>query len=423
MTIFNFKFTRDTLFYNYTTLMFIYIVANGLLFPAKSLLSILIPTVFVIYSLWINVNYNKYYKNTMSMYIFMLYILVLMFFSSELLYSLKNVLKFFLSFLYFGVAVVFVKNYDDLFRLFKAMMTLGFLFIVNILISNLFNLGGGAYGNYETSYLQTGSVYSEGLNAMGYYLVMLPAIIQLYPFRRKKNIRTIIISSVIILIFLILILKRGSLLAVVVGYFVLLIFSEIKQKNQIIKIIVFSSILLTVTYPIYKNMLMDRIKVREARFRLDSYETEGRFTENELVIEDIFYSGNISWLLFGHEVLNSSYNYGGGIYGERQLHNDYAQILSGSGIIGMSLYLLLNISILNYFLKLRRRLIRLGLYTKREKTLNMLFWTYFIVYFALGVSGSIGSLLYAPIRFIILGSIIGLFNSIPIQHKMRISNI
>jgi O-antigen ligase len=171
-------------------------------------------------------------------------------------------------------------------------------------------------------------------------------------------------------------------------------------------------------------MLLSRYKVREDRMQIDSYETEGRYMENTLVINDIIFSGNINWLLFGHEVLNSPGNYGNGVWGDRQLHNDYAQVLNGSGIIGLSLYIFMNISILTYYLKLKKRIVFLGLYSNKEKVLNIVFWSFFIAYFALGLSGSISSIIYNVIRFIFLGAIIGVFKNIPylVSQDIKIKN-
>jgi len=219
---------------------------------------------------------------------------------------------------------------------------------------------------------------------------------------------------------LILVLKRGALLVVAIGYLVMLLFTEFKQKRKIFQIILAFFLVLVITYPLYEDMLHSRYKVRERRLQTDSYETEGRYLENKLVIEDIFFSGNMSWLLFGHEVLNSPGNYGHGAWGDRQLHNDYAQVLNGSGVIGLSLYLLMNISIFTYYHKLKKRVILLGLYTKREKVLNMVFWSFFLAYFALGLSGSITSIIYNVIRFVFLGAIIGVYKNIPYFYSQNV---
>jgi hypothetical protein len=342
------------------------------------------------------------------------YFLILVFFSSNFLYSLKNVLKAFTPLLFFGVAVTFVNDYRDFNKLLKSMIILSILFIANMIISNLLDLGGGKYTEEETEYLQTGSIYSEGLNSMGYYLVLIPAIIQLYPFKSFFRKLLVVLSSVVIFIILLIVMKRGALVVVLIGYTVMIYFAEIRQKQKLIKIALFLLTLLVLAYPVYKDILLSRFDVREERFQLDSYETEGRFTENTIVLNDLFNSGNAIWMLFGHEVLNSSGNYGGGIYGQRQLHNDYAQVLNGSGITGLGLYLFMNFSILAFYLRLKNRIIALGMYSRTEKILNVVFWAYFIAFFALAFSGGIDSLVYNPIRFIFLGAIIGVFKNIPL---------
>lgn len=412
---------KTTLFFHYTTLIFIYVVANGLIIAPQSVLTFIIPSIFLIYAVWINIKQNNYYEHTKLVLVYMIYILVLVFFSSNVMYSLKNVLKSITPLLYFGAAMVLVTDYKALNRLFKSMIVLSFLFVVNMIISNIFNLGGGAYSDEETDYLQTGSIYSEGLNAMGYYLVLVPAMIQMYPFKSRLYKRITLVISLVIFISLLLVMKRGALLVVLFGYVIMLLFSEIKQKVRIVQIVVTSAILLILTYPLYEKMLISRYKVREERLQMDSFETEARYTENALIIDDIIFSGNKTWLFFGHDVLNSRGNYGGGAYGDRQIHNDYGQVLNGSGIIGFLLYIFMNISILTYYLKLKKKIVTLGLYAKNEKMLNIVFWSYFLAYFALGASGSIDSLIYNVIRFIMLGAIIGIFQNIPLHKNEALS--
>ena len=352
----------------------------------------------------------------------MIYIFIMVCFSSNIMYSLKEAIKSFISLFYFGVAIVFINNYKDLNKLFRAMIILSFLFILNLIIANIFHLGGVQYSEDETNYLETGNVYSEGLNAMAYYLVLLPAIIQLYSFKSLLKKRTVLLSSIVILILLLVTLKRGALLVVFIGYLILISQSEFKQKKKLFRIIFITFIALVLLFPIYENMLKSRFNARKDRMQVESYESEMRYRENFLVINDIFFSGNVVWLFFGHEMFNSPGNYGGGVFGPRQLHNDYAQVLNGSGILGLGLYFLMNFSILMYYLKLKKRIMLYGLYTKKEKMLNAVFLSYFIAYFALCVSGSVDSVIYNAVRFIFLGAIIGVFKNIPDYYKQSIKD-
>lgn len=324
---------------------------------------------------------------------------------------MKNVLKSLLPFLYFGLAVCFIKSKNDLNKMFRIMFIMSVLFLINIAVSNVFNLGGGSYEENEELYIQTGSIYSEGLNSIAYFLLLVPAMLRLYPFKNKLYRVLFIAISIICLILLILILKRGALSVVISGYMVIFLVSGIRLKGKFIQFAFISLLAMIITYPMYQNILESRLNVRQERLSTDAIETEGRYLENEVVINDIIFSGNIYWLFFGHDVLNSSGNYGDGSFGLRQLHNDYAQILNGSGIVGLSLYLLLNISILMFYIKQKRKLIRMNLYTNEDHILNTLFYAYFLSFFILGASGTMSSMLYPVIRYSFLGAIIGFFYS------------
>jgi hypothetical protein len=399
------------LFFHYTTFVILYAIANGWLFSAKSIITMIIPMIFIVYAVWANIEYNKYFRNTRMIYLYMLYILILVFFSSDILYSLKNVLKSFVPFLYFGLGVSFIHTYKDLNKLFKSLMILGALYLANLVVANLLNLGGGQYAENEVLFIQTGSIYSEGLNSMAYYLLLLPAIIKIYPFKEKRSKLMFIISAVIILITLILILKRGALAVVITGYVVAFLTSSLRMKGRILKISFITFLILLFSYPVYKDMLLSRMEVRKERLQTDTYETEARYLENFVVIDEILLSGNIAWFFFGHDVLNSPGNYADGAFGDRQLHNDYAQILHGSGVIGLSLFIFLNLSILSYYLRLRKKLIQMNLFGANEKLLHSAFFAFFAAFFILSTSGSIGSLLYEVIRYVFLGAVIGLFRN------------
>lgn len=82
----------------------------------------------------------------------------------------------------------------------------------------------------------------------------------------------------------------------------------------------------------------ERVELR----KLDERELteEKRFIEYTLLYDDMFvYHAYSPW--FGYELFNSAGNYGKGVLAERSLHGDIPNIIHSSGLLGVTLYLLM----------------------------------------------------------------------------------
>jgi hypothetical protein len=67
---------------------------------------------------------------------------------------------------------------------------------------------------------------------------------------------------------------------------------------------------------------------------------EKRFIEYSLLYDDMFvYEAYSPW--FGFELFNSAGNYGKGFLDDRSLHGDIPNLLHSSGLVGVTLYLLM----------------------------------------------------------------------------------
>ncbi|MBO9200513.1 MULTISPECIES: hypothetical protein [Niastella] len=87
---------------------------------------------------------------------------------------------------------------------------------------------------------------------------------------------------------------------------------------------------------------MSEFKQRVELRKLDDRDLaeEKRFLEYEILYNDMFvYHAYSPWT--GYDLFNSSGNYGYGILGDRSLHGDLTSITHSSGLIGLTLYLLM----------------------------------------------------------------------------------
>jgi O-antigen ligase len=128
--------------------------------------------------------------------------------------------------------------------------------------------------------------------------------------------------------------------------------------------------------PYYIDIFNENLDLRKSKFE-SSLTDEGRYIENIAVI-NIITESPISFFWGTGEVFNSRGKYG--IYEDRMLHNDYANIIWSSGILGACLYFGLFIRLFLFFYrsyKYRK--------TTYAKTYSLIGVSIIIAYFACAV--------------------------------------
>jgi len=391
------------LFYYFIIIYFIYVALSGIAFPKHSYPSYIINGFFLIYTIYVTFKYVEIKRFMVPMYLFFIYLLILIFFSSNFFYSAQTYIKTLIPALFLPISFTFIKDINQLKKFNKILILFLLLYLINFILTNFFKIGKTPYSSLGSDFsLYVGNVFTEGLNSIVYILVILPLILYL----NKRHKKFVIFLGVLAFVALLLNLKRISILAVFIGYFFLIFFS--KRKSYFIKSIVPIILLLLILYPFYKEPLQYQFLNRSSRFTEDFYENEGRYIETKLVWNEVFSFNFIPQSLFGKEMFNSPGNYGGGVFGERPLHMDYNSLLFGSGILGLLFYFYYNIAILNYFLKLKKHL------PSKNNLINIMNATFiaiFLMSFIISISGSFGSVVFTTVRSIYLGAILGIYNN------------
>jgi len=399
------------LFYYFIIIYFIYVALSGIAFPKHSYPSYIINGFFLIYTIYVTFKYVEIKRFMVPMYLFFIYLLILIFFSSNFFYSAQTYIKTLIPALFLPISFTFIKDINQLKKFNKILILFLCLYLINFILTNFFKIGRTPYSRLDSDFsLYVGNVFTEGMNSIAYILVILPLILYL----DKKNKKIVIILGVLALVALLLNLKRISIIAVLIGYFFLILFS--KRKSYFIKSIVPIILLLFILYPFYKEPLQYQYMNRASRFTEDFYETEGRYIETKLVWDEVFSFNSIQHSLFGKEMFNSPGNYGGGIMGERMLHSDYNVLIHGSGIFGLLFYFYYNVIILKYFLRLKKK------FQYKDNTINMMNTTFiavFLMSFIISFSGSFGAVTFNTIRSIYLGAILGIFNNIKFNDNLN----
>lgn len=390
------------LFFNFILLYFIYIGLAGIAFPKQGVVSVVFPGIAFLFLIYLNINKTKPYKFSIWIYGFLAYLLILTLVSSDIFESVKSLIKVSISFLIFPLAFQFVRNYYLFKKVQRVVIVLMLLYLANFFIMNSLGISFKGYGEEIT----TGNIFTEGLNAMAYCLVILPVSIIMF----KKNKWLIIILGAVVLITLLITLKRISILAVVFGYVVY--FFSLKKKGGLIKAIIGITFLLFLLYPLYAEPLNKQIENRSSRFSDDSIENEGRYRETVIIFNNIFSFKDLPYTILGKELFNSPGTYGSeATWGQRQLHSDYNLLLHGSGILGLGWYFAVQGVILFMYKRLKKKIIFIYGYSREFDHINAAFMSVFWLTFFISLSGGINAVIFNSLRYLFLGSVMGLLYS------------
>lgn len=328
-----------------------------------------------------------------TMIVFLIYTFFLSFGSTNFLKSFLSYISIFVSFSFYIVSYNVIKSYSQ-FNKFKLLFWIvPLIYIFSAVVFSIFNLDVPVYGDYQTVHMGSGlhhnSIYT-GILIIAIYFVLIKE-------SDNKLRDTIFISAMTILI--VLSYRRTAIILLIFSY---IIFITMSKKQHLFKYIMPSIILIIITYPIYDEHIDYFFEARGSRATFEyGIQSESRFIEMQVISERIFNFENIKYSLFGMEFLNSEgtyYSWRFPVSPYRPLHTDYSVVLHGSGIVGISLYLFLLISILYKTIQCIKLY---GLKNDFSIMLTILTFILILVTF----SGSILSITFRTSLFLFLGSL------------------
>jgi hypothetical protein len=260
----------------------------------------------------------------------LIYYFILGLFSSDVFYTQSVFLKFLIASLMFPIGYYYFNTFEKFRELLKIMMWVLGIYVVFIIISNIYTLGTSEYLE-DSVYFGAGRVNMT--KAMMILILISPIILREESNKKIRNLYIVII--VLAVIFVIIGVKRSAIVGLFIGYFIYYILAPYKTK--LTKAIFGLGIILFLASPFYFDTLVKRIEARQEAGRFDlsqAEQEEGRIVEINAVWE-AFVLGDIFYKLFGAELFNSMAYF----KTSRMLHTDYTTMFGGSGLIGFGFFL------------------------------------------------------------------------------------
>jgi len=332
-------------------------------------------------------------RNIFFYLIFLYFLILLMTSTSDFSTSSERFTKLFIPFIYFFIGILSSKSriitYTEFLR---SSRLAALIFILNFPISTLLNVRVRDYivadnfsgGNLIASSLYSGSVYL----IIFFFLSNYHSVVKYKATNRLLDY--LLLAG--LLIVLLLSLRRTAIISPVISI-LFLIYYRI-SFNKLVKLGFQALLIIIVVSTQFSDILEERYNARLSRFEANNIEEEGRYLETLLVTRNIFSFDNFKESVFGKEFLNSSGNYG--FYNDRVLHIDLNQILHGSGIFGLLIYL--------FFLG---QILFSILVHRGKSDLKSLSISIFILICINSFSSGLLAVSYRTIVFLILGFLIG----------------
>jgi hypothetical protein len=304
--------------------------------------------------------------------------------------------------IFFVIGFYYLNDTEKLQKLNNTLIIVLIFSLIVTAVGYLFNIGKRLEYTIkiEDAEDRVGLLGSGGLYTGGLIISLLPIII---PKIKRYTIKLIvIISAIILFIFILLNVRRTAILIPLVGLLTYVLFTP--RKIRIMLSYILSLIFLILFSYFYEDLLIQRYQIREkqGRFKKEFYKDESRYLENVQLYKE--------YIKF-EEPLKSLFGIGVNIFAEhvdnnkvvkRMYHSDIAKLLSGSGFIGLILYINIYIFILR-LLKKNRKI------DTNLKKLRAIGYSLIFISLLVSLNGSLTLVNFRTVLFLYLGAVAGIY--------------
>lgn len=335
-------------------------------------------------------------------YIFFVYLSVLVLFSNEIIYSLRVLIQIIISMIFFVIGFYYLNNTEKLQKLNNTLIIVLIFSLIVTAVGYLFNIGKRLEYTIkiEDAEDRVGLLGSGGLYTGGLIISLLPIIIP--KIKRYTFKLIVIISAILLFIFILLNVRRTAILIPLVGLLTYVLFTP--RKIRIMLTYILSFIILILFSYFYEDLLIKRYQIREkqGRFKKEFYKDESRYLENVQLYKE--------YIKF-EDPLKSFFGIGVNIFAEhiennkvvkRMYHSDIAKLLSGSGFIGLILYIIIYIFLFRLFKKKRQ-------IDANMKKLRAIGYSLIFISLLVSLNGSLTLVNFRTVLFLYLGAVAGIY--------------
>jgi hypothetical protein len=273
---------------------------------------------------------------TNAVIVFLVYLGILILFSSNFGRSLNTFLKVFLAFSMIPIAYYSIVRLDD-FRKLQLSLVIGvILLLINYFLAQVFHLGEKVYSE-DAAYLGGNGIYITYI--FDYALVSVLLSVTCLQSKRSQYLVWFIhiLAAVVVLITF----RRGSILAPMFGYMIIFILGNWKIKRQVLSALALVAIAFLILLPVYGDLISALYEQRVTEgIHVELDAPFGRVNETREVWTEFLNKGVIR-TLFGTELFNSIEYFLYWSTNGRTIHVDYNILAHGSGLIGLFLFFLI----------------------------------------------------------------------------------
>lgn len=180
-----------------------------------------------------------------------------------------------------------------------------------------------------------------------------------------------------------------------------------KNKIRVIKRLLIIVMVFIIMYPLFDSLIENAFTARAESAFIGSgeYEEESRYLEFQRVYNDWRKRG-VGGKLIGNGELFNDIEY---FNVRRMLHTDYMTMLSGAGIVGLVIYLLIPLYIIKDSHKIKTRALRNNFFIGNDLFATVV--SLALASYAFGMAGSIMAIDVRALFFLYTGAIIGLMKN------------
>jgi len=296
----------------------------------------------------------KYFKINWWIVLFFILSILKLADSENIMRSTLSLIKILGSMMMIFVGFTNIKSLTQLDKLNKTMIYILFIFILNFIYSNLFKIGADSYSI---------GIYAGNLFSEMSFVAIIPLLLIPYLIIRKRFLsKQILIGALVIaLVIFLMLLRRTPIMMILSGFITMYLIYASKRISTVFKSIFYVILFVIALNSIFPNVVDNYISLFDLRGRSlsttsETIEKEGRIIEIQQLFQNRFTFKDVKASLVGDDYFYSKAStgkYAENLSKDRPMHTILTMILYYTGLLGLLIYLMIQVKIIKWGIKLR----------------------------------------------------------------------